>query len=139
MKTFIVALLALVFLVTGIFFYASYLNSAASELERIIETVSVLAYNEQWSECKKETDKLLKKWSENEAVLAMFNDHEDVDSVKLSIGELKESVSHKSKEHTFKSLTEAKILLERLKKNETLSLENILGLAPQGLSCHNML
>ena len=70
----------------------------------------------------------------------MFNDHEDVDNLKLSINELNKDVLFKDKKHILKTLTETKILLERLKKNETLTLENVLGLAPKGkkiIVCYN--
>ena len=98
-----------------------------------------IAKEENWEECSKAVKKLITKWDKHESILAMFNDHEDVDGVKLALGELKESVSYKDSEHTLKALTEAKTLIKRLQKNETLTLENILALAPFSLSCHNML
>lgn len=139
MKTFVISLVVLVILMIGINIYSSYLENTLNDIEESLNSVAELAYAKKWDGCKKETEKLVSIWSKNEPTLAMFNDHEDVDNVKLSIGELKESVFHENYEHTFKSLEVTKILLDRIKKNETLSLENILGLAHFRLLCHNML
>ncbi len=139
MKTFIISLVVLVILMVGINIYSYYLESALSDIEENLNIVTDLAYVKEWDECKNEMQNLVDIWGKNEPILAMFNDHEDVDKVKLSIGELKESINHKNYEHTFKALEETKLLLDRIKKNETLTLENILGLAHFGVLCHNML
>ena len=140
MKTFISSLVVFACIIIGVSIYATYLNNVAEELEKSLEILSKSAHDEDWVKCKKEIDDLSGKWSKNEAILAMFNDHEDVDNLKLSINELKKDVSFKDKKHIFKTLTETKILLERLKKNETLTLENVLGLAPKdenNIVCYN--
>ena len=64
----------------------------------------------------------------------MFTDHEDIDKIKLSIGDLNESILEKDKKEALLSLCQVRILLERLKKNESISLENILKLSPVGKS-----
>ena len=139
MKTFIISLVVLGVLLIGINIYSFYLEDAVGEIEKCFVDISDMVYEKEWEKCIKKTEKLLDVWRKNEPILAMFNDHEDVDNIKLSIGELKESVLHKNYEETFKTLAEAKILLERIRKNETLSLENILGLAHFSTRCHNML
>ena len=140
MKTFISSLIVFVCIVISVIIYATYLNNVAEDLNRILENLSQYTHEENWEMSEKEIEKLLKKWSKNEAILAMFNDHEDVDNLKLSINELKKDVAFKDKKHISKTLTETKILLERLKKNETLTLENVLGLAPNTekiIICYN--
>ena len=140
MKTFISSLIVFACIVISVIIYATYLNNVSEDLGKILDNLSQYTHDENWDKSEKEIDELLKKWSKNESVLAMFNDHEDVDNLKLSINELKKDVSFKDKKHISKTLTETKILLERLKKNETLSLENILGLAPKGknfIVCYN--
>ena len=140
MKTFISSLVVFACIIIGVSIYATYLNNIAEDLEKTLDNLAEYTHDENWDESNKEIDKLLKKWSKNESVLAMFNDHEDVDNLKLSINELKKDVSFKDKKHISKTLTETKILLERLKKNETLTLENVLRLAPKGkkiIVCYN--
>lgn len=139
MKTFIISMVVLAILLTGISIYSYYLKGAVNDIYESIAQVSELTYNKDWENCKKSTEKLVNIFDKNEAILAMFNDHEDIDNLKLSIAELKESVLHENYEHTFKSLEETKILIERIEKNENLTLENILGLAHIGTHCHNML
>ena len=139
MKTFISSLVVFACIVISVIIYATYLNSIAEDLEKMLKNLSQYTHEEDWEKSEKETEKILKKWSKNEAILAMFNDHEDVDNLKLSIYELKKDVTFKDKKHISKTLTETKILLERLKKNETLTLENVLGFAPKNKKYHSML
>lgn len=139
MKTFIASLAVLGILIAGISVYSVYLENTTDDLLSNLDKVSECSYKEQWEECRHQTDKLIEIWIKNQPVLSMFNDHEDIDEINLSISALKESVKFEDTEHTFKSLEETKILIERIRKNETLSLENILRLSPDGLSCHNML
>ena len=126
MKTFIVALLVLVILITGILTYCSYLRSVEDDLMMIIENISLEIHRNDWEKSKKNYELLDKKWDSSEKILAMFNDHGELDEIKLVIGDLKESISCENFEHTLKSITEIEILLERLRKNESLTLENIL-------------
>ena len=140
MKTFISSLIVFVCVVISVIIYATYLDNFAEDLNKILENLSEYTHNENWDKSEEEINNLLKKWSKNESILAMFNDHEDVDNLKLSINELKKDVAFKDKKHVSKTLTETKILLERLKKNETLTLENVLRLAPKDkkiIVCYN--
>lgn len=139
MKTFIISLMVLAILITGVCVYSVYLEKTMSDLQDNLDRLLDCLNEEQWDKCVDEIDRLSKKWKKNEPVLSMFNDHEDIDNINLSVSDLKESIACKDMEHTLKSLKETKILLERIRKNETLSLENILGLAPVGSSCHIML
>ena len=139
MKTFLVAMLVLTILITGVLTYSSYLMKAEGELISNIDEISDCVNREDWNDADEKTKALIEKWKKHEAILAMFNDHEDLDEIRLSIGDLKESISYNDSEHTTKAITQFKILLERLRKNESLSLENILGLARYSMSYHSML
>ena len=116
MKTFIVALVVLATLITGISFYSSYLNNTTNQIEKDLDNLIKIAKEEKWDECSEAVTNLINKWDKHESILAMFNDHEDVDGVKLALGELKESVRYNDSEHTLKAITEAKTLIERLQK-----------------------
>lgn len=139
MKTFLASMLVLVILISGVLTYSSYLIKTEKELMFNIDEISDCVNREDWICADEKTKVLIEKWEKHEVILAMFNDHEDLDEIRLSIGDLKESISHSDVEHTAKAITEFKILLERLRKNESLSLENILGLARYSLSYHSML
>ncbi len=139
MKTFIASLIVLTLLLIGINVYTRYLESTINDISEQVKIVGESAYKKDWEYCKDNVKKLVHIWSKKEPVLAMFNDHEDVDNIKLSISKLKESVLHENYEETFKCLGETNILLDRIKKNSTLTLENILSLAQFGTLCHIML
>lgn len=139
MRTFIAALLVLVSLLSGIFIYSGYIKNTEKNLSEIISELSENVTKGQWDESKNGFKKLKSIWGKNEKILAMFNDHEDLDEIRLSIGELGESISYENAEHSKKSIEDIRILLERLVKNESFSFENILGLAHKKVSCHIML
>lgn len=139
MKTFIISLVVLALLIVGIFSYSEYLETTTAKLNAKLSLISEVLKNEQWEKCSEEINALMKYWKNNEPILAMFNDHEDVDHVKLSISELNVYIKKHNQEEAFKTLEETVIYLERIRKNENLSLENVLNLTPCGLSCHIML
>ena len=139
MKTFIASLVVLALLLIGINVYTRYLEGTINDISEQVKIVGESAYKKDWEYCKNSVKTLVNIWSKKEPVLAMFNDHEDVDNIKLSISKLKESVLHENYEETFKCLGETNILLDRIKKNSTLTLENILSLAQFGTLCHIML
>ena len=139
MKTFVTSMIVLLVLLVGIGIYSIYIDGVMQKIEKCVENISESAYKKEWSICKERIKELLEVWRKNEPVLAMFNDHEDVDNIEIAIGKLKENVLHENYENTFHALTETKILLERIKKNETFTLENVLKATHFGVVGHNML
>jgi len=139
MKTFLIALLVLVILISGVSLYAVYLKNITSELSYILNDIFSLLEKEDWDKCDIKKDSLMEKWQKNESILAMFTDHEDVDKIKLSLGDLNEKISQKDKDEALISLSQIKIMLERFQKNESLTLENILKLSPVYSFVHTIL
>ncbi len=138
MKTFVIALLVLAILLTGIFIYSGYIEKIDHNLTKIINNIEEYISDENWDMSEKELKKLIDTWKKDEKMLAMFNDHEDLDKIRLAIGELSESIHHKDDEHSHKAIEDIKVLLERLVKNESFDLENILKLSQSGRLCHIM-
>lgn len=139
MKTFIISMVVFVLLISGVFAYSVYLDTVSSELSENLSSISEAIKKENWENCTEKINNLTKYWKKNEPILAMFNDHEDVDHIKLSISELKVYIKNHNQEEALKALEEAVIYFERIRKNENLSLENVLSLTQSSLSCHIML
>jgi len=139
MKTFIIALLVLLILISGMFVYSGYIKRVEQDFTKIIDEISDLVSKGQWEYAKKKSNDLNNLWEKSEKKLAIFNDHGDLDEIRLVIGDLEESISFTDTEHSKKAIESIRVLFERLIKNESLSLENILGLAHTGSFCHIML
>lgn len=139
MRTFIIALLVLAILIGGIFLYSGYIKRTEKDFIEIIDEISELVEKDEWENSLQKFNELLHEWNNNENLLAMFNDHGDLDEIRLAIGDLGESISHEDEEHTQKAVEDIKVLIKRIAKNESFLLENILGLAHSRLSCHIML
>lgn len=138
MKTFVIALLVLVILLTGIFIYSGYIEKIDHNLTKTINNIEEYVSTENWEMSEKELKKLINTWKNDEKILAMFNDHEDLDKIRLAVAQLSESIHHKEDEHSQIAIEEIKVLLERLVKNESFNLENILKLSQQVGLCHIM-
>lgn len=139
MKTFIVSLVVFCLLMTGIIIYSKYLVNAMEDIDECIKDITAHMHECDWIACRKKIYKLSEIWDKNESILAMFNDHEDVDKINLVIGELKDNAQQEGCERISELLVETKILLERIKKNQALTLENILKVSQLNEGCHNML
>ena len=138
MKTFIVALLVLGIMISGIVGYSIYMKNFEEKLLNNIDEISVKLIEEDWENSYIEYEKMYHFWNKNEKILAMFNDHGDLDDIKLEIVDLNESIVHKDKEHSQKAVDNIKVLLKRLIKNESLSIENILKMSHIYTFCHIM-
>ena len=139
MKTFVIALLVLAVLISGMFMYSGYIKRLENDFIKIIDEISELVNKDQWDEAREKNKDLKDFWEKSEKKLSFFNDHGDLDEIRLEIGDLNESISYTDTEHSKKAIEEIRVLFERLVKNESFSLENILGLAHKGLFCHIML
>lgn len=129
MKTFIIALLVLGVMMSGIVAYSLYIKDFEDNLMAVTDNISKKINEDDWENSYKEYKKLVKIWKENEIMLAMFNDHGDLDEIELEITDLNESIVYKDAEHSLKALDNIKVLLKRLAKNESFSIENILKMS----------
>lgn len=126
MKTFIASILVMVLMLTGFGVYIYYLTDITGELVSLINTVSDLAKEENWEECNDKVDNLMELWDRHEKVLCSFTDHGDLDEVKRSMNELKESARYNDPQDTVMYSSVLLVLIDRLTENELPTLENIL-------------
>lgn len=126
MKTFIASILVMVLMLTGFGIYIYYLTNTTEELVALINTISDLAKDENWEDCNSKVDNLMELWNRHEKVLCSFTDHGDLDEVKRSMNELKESARYNDSQDTVMYSSVLLVLIDRLTENELPTLENIL-------------
>ena len=126
MKTFIASILVMVLMLTGFGIYIYYLTNTAEELVALINTISDLAKDENWEDCNSKVDNLMELWNRHEKVLCAFTDHGDLDEVKRSMNDLKESARYNDSQDTVMYSSVLLVLIDRLTENELPTLENIL-------------
>lgn len=139
MKTFIVALLAFILVISGTLVYSGYVKRAEREVMDLLDDVKTTLATENWNDAENGYEKLNKIWNKHEKILAVFNDHEELDDIRLSFADLKESIAYKSKEYGQKAIERIKVILKRIRKNESLTIENVLSLSPVRCVFHIML
>lgn len=138
MKTFIIALLVLGVMISGIVGYSFYMKNFEEKLLKNVDDISIKINEEDWESSHNEYKKMDRFWNKNKKILAMFNDHGDLDDIELEIVDLNESIVHKDKQHSLKAVDNIKVLLKRLAKNESFSIENILKMSHSYIFCHIM-
>lgn len=126
MKTFIIAILVMVIMLSGFGAYIHYLTNTTGELTSIINSVSNLAKDEDWGACNQRVDNLMEIWNRHEKILCSFTDHGDLDTIKTSMNELKESARYEDAQETVMYASVLLVLIDRLTENEMPTLENIL-------------
>ena len=126
MKTFIASILVMVLMLTGFGVYIYYLTDTTEELVTLVNNVSDLAKDEKWEECNGKVDNLMELWDRHEKILCAFTDHGDLDEVKRSMNELKESARFSDSQDTVMYSSVLLVLIDRLTENELPTLENIL-------------
>ncbi len=126
MKTFITAIIVTLILLSGIFGYIVYLNSAADAFLSLTNDVAEHAEQKEWEACQKKTEQLEKIWKEKKDILCAFTDHGDLDKMEQTIYEMKESVRYRDEEETVRYAAVLISIIERLRDNESITWENIL-------------
>lgn len=126
MKTFIIAILVMVIMLSGFGAYIHYLTNTTGELTSVINSVSNLAKDEDWGACNQRVDNLMEIWNRHEKILCSFTDHGDLDTIKTSMNELKESARYEDSQETVMYASVLLVLIDRLTENEMPTLENIL-------------
>lgn len=126
MKTFIAAISAMIIMLTGICLYIGYLTDITDEMIDVVKHISDFAKNESWNECNSKIDELINLWECNERILCSFTDHSDLDEVKRSMKELKESANYNDAQNTVMYSSVLLVLIDRLTENELPTPENIL-------------
>ena len=72
MKTFIIALLVLLILISGMFVYSGYIKRVEQDFTKIIDEISDLVSKGQWEYAKKKSNDLNNLWEKSEKKLALL-------------------------------------------------------------------
>ncbi len=126
MKTFFSAIIVLFIFLFGIRIYTDYLTNHVEEFMSYTEDITDAAKASKWTVCDQKINQLISAWQKCETVLSVFTDHKDLDDINRAINELKDSIEFQEQKDSVMYASVLHVLLERVLKNEQLSLENIL-------------
>lgn len=126
MKTFVISIFVLFFMLFGIGKYIDYVSDITEELDECVCQISNLAKENLWEDCNIYVVKLLATWENSKKILYVFMDHGDIDEIESTIFKLKESAYFQD---THNTVIHASVLLRQIKRieeDELPSYENIL-------------
>lgn len=126
MKTFISGILVAMLMIAGIVLYTNYLSYTIAELTSLITAASDAAKDGDWQGSKYNIDAFIDLWNCKDDILCAFINHEDLDEIKQSMYELKESIQYNDEQETVKYSSVLIVLIDKLKENELPTLKNIL-------------
>jgi len=139
MKTFIISIFVLVFMVTGFVLYTGFLIRFTDELNLKIDTISNFAEQEEWQECNSSAEEFIALWNKKKKMLSIFSNNDDIAEIEYSLCELRENIRHNDRAETAITSSVLRAKIESLRTYETLSVENILRHTPDSTRMHTML
>ena len=126
MKAFVLAMILLAVMVTGVFLFGGYLKGVSEEMLAMTESAAQAADNGQWEQALREAERVEEVWREKTDRLTLLVNHVTLDGVTISVLRLKEFIRCEDKSETMAELAALKHLLGHLHEREQLTLKNIL-------------
>ena len=126
MKTFLLAIVVTVLVLTGMCFYIHYLNETTRAFDESAKRIEEFMEEKNWDACQKEVESLQENWKKQNNILSAFTDHAELDEIKKTINEISACVRFKNVEETHLHTKKLRILTDRMRENEYPTFENIL-------------
>lgn len=126
MKGFIVTLIIFLLIITGLFFYASYMDSAFSDLLVLLNETESLINTGDFSEAYRCADKFSEMLIEKSYTLYFFADRCPIDNAVVESSRLKSFIKAEDDAEASSVLSGLKTMLNKISEKASLKLYNIL-------------
>ncbi|ADG81304.1 hypothetical protein Tfer_2819 [Thermincola ferriacetica] len=126
MKTFVATLVVFAILVGFSTFTYNYINNTTDDLMAHIQVMEKHLRARNWQQAEQGFSKLKSSWDRTSSNWAVFIDHQELDSINMSMARLKNYMDTREKPELLAELGELKLLLKHIPEKEALNLKNIL-------------
>ena len=96
-----------------------------NETEEYLSNLKQALIEENHTESKNKSEKLMDKWNESEEKLAYFIEHDELEKISSQIAIMNENTNNKEYKLALEDNIETKFLLEHVKDKNKLKLKNI--------------
>lgn len=126
MKGFICAVILLLVVVVGLFFFHAYITSSFDAFLKEVDKVEELLNSEEFEECLYAFSNFEKNFDKNSHILSFFIDRAPIDNALTEISRTRNFIKEEDKAESLASLSGLKTILERIVEKSLLKVENIL-------------
>jgi len=102
------------------------LDKTADSFITKIESLEKLVESEKWTDAEKQLNNIQEKWSKTEKWIASFVDHEEIDSIKITLAKLSQYVHRKEATDFMAESAVLKLLIKHIPGKEKPKLQNLL-------------
>lgn len=126
MRTVIIIGIIIVLLLSGSLVSHQYLQATAHILGAQIETVEQSISTQKWELAQNELSTAQQRWDENKSWWTVLLDHQEIDTIDLSMGRLEKFVATQNGLLSLAEVSTLKLLVQYISDAEKLTLQNIL-------------
>ncbi len=126
MKIFWCAMLILLIMIVGAYYFTFSLNQIMLKMETYMNELEEAATHVRWEESEKIVNDFIKDWNKTQVRLNSFIDHTQTDNVRQLICEIEGYSKTKNRDLLLVKIGVLRTVLNHIQENEKMSLENIL-------------
>ncbi|MDK2798602.1 MAG: hypothetical protein PWP27_526 [Clostridiales bacterium] len=119
-------MILLVVIILGSIVYIYFLDNAANNLISMIEKLEDTVKADDWEEAQKQLDNLQKEWKKTERWMTTLVDHQEIDTIKITLSKLSQYVDFKKTADFMAESTTLKLLIEHIPGKEKCNISNLL-------------
>lgn len=120
-------LLVILVAILGLGYWSNHsLQASSNELTRQIDGIDTAIKHGRWSTAEKQTGQLEKNWQRKSAWWAVILDHQEMDNIEFSLAKTREYVATKNIPLSLGQLSELKLMVRHIPRNEMVNLTNLL-------------
>lgn len=125
MKTFIIAIVLLVMIISSSFLYLYIINDVTSDMTSKLEKLEHTVRDDNWKQAEKQLDEIQRSLKKREGWMMALIDHRELDEIKMTVSRLAEYVHFKDTQEFMAESAVLKLLIEHLETKERVNWANL--------------
>lgn len=126
MRTFILAVIMLIIIISGCLASISYINSETRSMQEQLVELEKQIYAENWDNARTEYKSFKDQWDEIHPVWSMLIDHYEIDYINMDLSELEAFIINQDKTNALAKTSSLHVMVGHIPEKEYLNLKNIL-------------
>lgn len=126
MKSFVAAIVILIIIISGMFFYINALENVSDELNGLISKVEKQVQNEKWEDVEQSIKEMSESFNKVKKWLPCLVEHDIIDEINVTVAKVEQYALYKEVPELMAEITALKEQTEHIAKRERLIIENLL-------------
>lgn len=125
MRTFVLAVVILVIIITGCLFSTNFINAETRSMQDQLTKLEKQLYVEDWDKARTEYKNFKSQWNEIHPIWSMLIDHNEIDYINMDLSELEAFIINEDKTNALAKTSSLHVLVGHIPEKEYLTLRNI--------------